>query len=299
MDTNRSCSPTSSLLAFFVAFAMAACAGAGSDPRGDVDAGDTDADTNPPPCVPAQCQSIAGACGSIPDGCGMMLDCGTCEAGTSCAETGGRVRCTFTDARDQKTYGMVRIGSQIWMDRNLNYAAPDTYCQLGTVAPAPPTEVCEELLGRYYDWNAAMAGGASSTAIPSGVQGVCPAGWHLPSAAEYEVLANFIAAQNMLTVSAVGWPIAPLIKSTPLPMGLTWAAVDGVASPTDAYRFSLVPAGVRDAFQFAPIGTDAYLWTATEASSMQAEWFTVGSSESLQRLPNAKTYMTSVRCLRN
>ena len=35
-------------------------------------------------CTPATCSSIAGACGQLPDGCGNVLDCGSCGAASGC-----------------------------------------------------------------------------------------------------------------------------------------------------------------------------------------------------------------------
>src|SRR4030042_875983 len=50
--------------------------------------------------------------------------------------------------------------------------------------------------GVLYNWSAAMNGAASSIANPSGVQGVCPTGWHLPSDAEWTQLTDYLAANG-------------------------------------------------------------------------------------------------------
>ena len=42
--------------------------------------------------------------------------------------------------------------------------------------------------GGLYTWAAAMDGSTSSSTNPSGVKGVCPDGWHLPSDAEWKEL---------------------------------------------------------------------------------------------------------------
>ncbi|MFW6002404.1 MAG: fibrobacter succinogenes major paralogous domain-containing protein, partial [archaeon] len=42
--------------------------------------------------------------------------------------------------------------------------------------------------GRLYDWKAVMHGESSSNINPSGVQGVCPDGWHVPSDKEWKEL---------------------------------------------------------------------------------------------------------------
>jgi hypothetical protein len=35
-------------------------------------------------CTPATCLSLGLACGTTGDGCGCLLDCGTCPAGATC-----------------------------------------------------------------------------------------------------------------------------------------------------------------------------------------------------------------------
>ena len=58
---------------------------------------------------------------------------------------------------------------------------------------APGSESAEVLnaYGYLYNWAAAMHGGTSSSANPSGVQGVCPDGWHVPSYAEWMQLNDY------------------------------------------------------------------------------------------------------------
>src|SRR6266545_4100040 len=38
----------------------------------------------PPPCQPKTCTSAGASCGSMPDGCGGTLQCGTCPPGQTC-----------------------------------------------------------------------------------------------------------------------------------------------------------------------------------------------------------------------
>ncbi len=42
--------------------------------------------------------------------------------------------------------------------------------------------------GGMYTWAAAMNGAGGSDSNPSGVQGVCPDGWHVPSDSELKEL---------------------------------------------------------------------------------------------------------------
>lgn len=123
---------------------------------------------------------------------------------------------TFTDARDGHVYKFVTIGTQSWMAENLAYLpqinVPATSVPVankdpqyfvlnyeGTdLAAAKQTKEYKKY-GVLYNWYAAMgeanAAGASADAVPSGVQGACPAGWHLPSKAEWKILENFVAAE--------------------------------------------------------------------------------------------------------
>ncbi|MFZ4401310.1 MAG: protein kinase domain-containing protein [Bacteroidales bacterium] len=95
---------------------------------------------------------------------------------------------TFIDTRDGHTYKWIKIGYQIWMAENLNYAIKngslfydDNYENGGTY-------------GRLYNWSAAKK--------------ACPAGWHLPSDAEWTKLINFLGGLNdavMKMKSKNGW----------------------------------------------------------------------------------------------
>ncbi|MCL2101916.1 MAG: hypothetical protein FWH22_09430, partial [Fibromonadales bacterium] len=92
---------------------------------------------------------------------------------------------TFMDNRDDQIYKWVIIGSQVWMAENLNYNASGSLCHDNS------TSNCDTY-GRLYNWNTAMSNAASSNATPSGVQGVCPQGWHLPSDAEWGILVKYV-----------------------------------------------------------------------------------------------------------
>jgi uncharacterized protein (TIGR02145 family) len=51
--------------------------------------------------------------------------------------------------------------------------------------------------GVLYSWTAAMAGATSSDSNPSGVQGVCPSSWHLPSDAEWTQLTDYLGGEGI------------------------------------------------------------------------------------------------------
>jgi uncharacterized protein (TIGR02145 family) len=107
----------------------------------------------------------------------------------------------FTDSRDGNFYNAVQIGDQCWMAENLKYlpsvAGPDASPQFvnyyvyeydGTNVAAAKLTANYDTYGVLYSYDAARNGQYSSNLNPSGVQGVCPSGWHLPSDSEWQEL---------------------------------------------------------------------------------------------------------------
>ena len=110
---------------------------------------------------------------------------------------------TLTDI-DGNEYATLLLGSQCWMKQNLRttrYADGETIIlddNTGTnlprrYAPGSETESVLNAYGYLYNWAAATRS-TSSSANPSGVQGVCPNGWHMPSDAEWTQLTSFVSS---------------------------------------------------------------------------------------------------------
>lgn len=78
-------------------------------------------------------------------------------------------------------YNTVQIGDQCWMKENLNYEIGASWC-LDNI-----NSNCDKF-GRLYEWGTIMNGEASSNSVPSGVRGICPEGWHVPSDEEWKIL---------------------------------------------------------------------------------------------------------------
>ena len=101
---------------------------------------------------------------------------------------------------DGNVYNTVQIGDQCWMKENLrtkHYATGTPIPFNAGVSYTEPRCFQNSILdvntyGLYYNWYAAMNGATASDANPSGVQGVCPNGWHLPSKAEWNQLLSYL-----------------------------------------------------------------------------------------------------------
>ncbi|MFZ1675692.1 MAG: FISUMP domain-containing protein [Saprospiraceae bacterium] len=96
---------------------------------------------------------------------------------------------TLTDIRDGQRYPTVCIGEQYWMKRNLNYNAPGSVTYENDPANGA-------IYGRLYNFNTIMQGAGSTSANPSGVRGICPNGWHVPSEEEFSDLSGTLGEQD-------------------------------------------------------------------------------------------------------
>jgi uncharacterized protein (TIGR02145 family)/uncharacterized repeat protein (TIGR02543 family) len=192
----------------------------------------------------------------------------------------------FIDSRDGNRYNGIAIGTQVWMAENLNYDVPDVttdICYAGSV------DSCEKY-GRLYDWSTAMGGASSSNKVPSGVQGVCPAGWHLPSYAEWDTLINFVGGESTAgekLKSSRGW--------------------GSYRNGTDEYGFSALPGNrvrndgyVSSSSEVGP----GYWWSATESSDGDyAFYWSISYTGRVAKDASSKTerygWRNSVRCVQD
>ena len=187
---------------------------------------------------------------------------------------------TFKDSRDSTEYKKVKIGTQTWMAENLNYAG-ESGNVLG-VCYNNSTSNCEKY-GRLYDWSTAMGGASSSSANPSGVQGVCPVGWHLPSNAEWDTLITFAggsATAGTALKSTTGWYFS---------------------YGTDDYGFSALPGGHRTSSgSFSSAVDYGRWWSATESVNSAYHLYMVYYiGYAFMENNYNKNYQLSVRCVQD
>jgi uncharacterized protein (TIGR02145 family) len=197
---------------------------------------------------------------------------------------------TFTDHRDGKEYKIVKIGTQIWMAENLNYAVEDSKCYDNDLAN------CNKY-GRLYNWNDAIE--------------VCPKKWHLPSKKEWQTLVNFVGGNEVtgkMLKAENGWKWEKKCENKPTEYKGPYAKFmrEGArfiydCEGTDEYGFSALPSGLNlGGNNFKLVGDQGYWWSASEFNSNSA-WsiFIVYTSSSMLDQYHYKPLLFAVRCLQD
>lgn len=185
---------------------------------------------------------------------------------------------------DGNVYATVQIGDQVWLAENLRsvtysngssiplvesseeWAAlgsdSKAYCHLGN------SELSYETYGTLYTWQAAMNGEESSLEVPSGVQGVCPAGWHLPSDKEWGQLEMEVGLGEIYTHEDGwrGWEQGGKLKQSGTDL---WKEPNDFA--TNESGFSALPAGFRDSDgAFHSEGSFTAFWSSSGGKAEDA-----------------------------
>ncbi|MBQ5524527.1 MAG: hypothetical protein IIT93_03310, partial [Paludibacteraceae bacterium] len=119
--------------------------------------------------------------------------------------------------------------------------------------------------GYLYNWTAVMNGESSSASTPSGVQGICPNGWHLPSDDEWKAL------------------------------------LTEIKKPQGKEAFSELPAGHAEGSRVCDVGNDAFFWTATNTSKsfFGISYIFLDQINEVVGCTYGKDYAASVRCVKN
>jgi uncharacterized protein (TIGR02145 family) len=219
---------------------------------------------------------------------------------------------TFTDSRDGNTYKWVKIGNQVWMAENLAWlpaVSPQSessqtekyyyvYDYSGTDVSAAKATVNYTTYGVLYNWPSAMNGAASSSANPSGVQGACPSGWHLPGDAEWKQLET---AMGMTQAQADATDWRGTDQGTQMKSTSGWI---NNGNGTNSSGFSGLPGGLKGWFgcTFCNIGESGLWWSATTTESSSVGTWTRQLQTDLP-LVNRAGSMTlvglSIRCVRD
>ncbi len=194
---------------------------------------------------------------------------------------------TFADPRDGTVYKTLTIGSQTWLAENLKYLP-----LVNTPGTGSRTDPCYYVFG-YQGTNVAEAKGNSNYTTygvlynwPAAMS-ACPAGWHLPSDAEWSQLMDRLGGQD--------------IAGGKLKESGTTHWNDPNTGATNETGFSFIPGGFRnDDAELLYTGTNGYWWSSTEFGSSTA-WGRgmYYKSNKVSRDASYKSYGFSVVCIKD
>ena len=204
---------------------------------------------------------------------------------------------SMTDERDGKVYRTVKIGDEVWMAENLNYAdSVKTPSLKGRNWCYNDESKNCDVTGRLYTWAAAMDsvrtgcgyGLTCEIALASSatlVQGICPTGWHLPRDHEWSALCTAVGGSSTagkVLKSQSGW--------------------HDNGNGTDAFGFAALPAGFRYHHNgyFDSEGYRAYFWSSSVYKSDVAYYMLLNSDYDGRHLGEvSKISGYSVRCIKD
>jgi uncharacterized protein (TIGR02145 family) len=199
-----------------------------------------------------------------------------------------------------ETYKTVKIGTQTWFQRNLNYAVEGSKCGNGSSLSDANTATCNTY-GRLYNWatamklpskcNSTLSTSDADCTIRTPHQGICPSGWHIPSYADWEALMTAVGGSSTA---------GKYLKATN-----GWNSCGNGSSYSykceDKFGFSALPGGIgySDGY-FSNVGNYGYWWSASESYSFSAYTRDMRCLSEIAYYYNyGKGYLFSVRCLQD
>jgi uncharacterized protein (TIGR02145 family) len=231
-------------------------------------------------------------------------DIDTVQVGPSGAEAGEFQTCTqvygYVIDEDGNIYPTILIGNQVWMAENLK----TTHFANGSVIPNVTDNTAwtqfitpawcsfnnslsnDSLYGKLYNWY-----------TTDDFRNVCPANWHVPTDADWDVLIGFIdEAYNPISNGAQSAIAGGKMKSIS-----GWIPFTGVTS-TNESGFSGLPGGYRSNSTgvFFSIGYYGNWWSSTEVNTGPSwyRYLAYGNSN-YYRQSSLKKFGYSVRCIKD
>ena len=215
-------------------------------------------------------------------GLGYSIRCVKKEPVFECGETG------VSDLQGNG-YGTLKVGNQCWMTENVRFRTDD----FKPVVDQEGNEMDPRIFGYLYTWNSIMNGETPG----DNVQGICPKGWHIPTAAEWNELQTNLANESAnvcdntvgkAMASTFGW-----INST------TTCAVGNEPANNNNSLFNAMPVGGDDA-TCNGFGNITNFWTATESSADKANVRDLNyNSPDMTNYTADKTSYIPLRCVKN
>jgi uncharacterized protein (TIGR02145 family) len=214
-------------------------------------------------------------------------------------------RVTFTDPVNEQIYTEVKIGNQVWMGENLkaekfNDGTPVPYVKdqlkwAGTGNPAycwydnNKSFYEPSGYGALYNWYTVSTGK------------LCPTGWHVPTAAEWDTLALFLDPNAILSDSGYHYSQAAGIKMKEAGNS-HWQITDTIYG-TNESGFRALPGGYRNSDGFFEMGITTGWWSSTEIKNPPDYAYDRNIRENINSIfdrgPDPKKAGFSIRCIKD
>ena len=202
-----------------------------------------------------------------------------------------------TDA-DGNSYDTVLIGTQCWMAQNLNVgtrisgatnqtdnATIEKWCYNDTDANCDTNDNPNYPDGGLYQWDEAM-----QYSTTPGAQGICPAGWHIPTHDEFTDLERAVCTSGTC--------------ATDFPYDTTTTGFRGTdegtklkAGESSGFEGNLAGSGFSGLFFLR--GTDGSFWSSLESGGFAWYRYLLSGSAQVYRDTNVQSDGLSVRCVRD
>lgn len=205
---------------------------------------------------------------------------------------------TLTDI-DGNKYKTIKIGKQIWMAENLRVSRYNSGRYIDNITDNKQWEDDRNGGWCYYEHDATKNtpyGKLYNWYAVSNTNQLCPAGWHIPSDLDWDILiANLNPPGSTLKDNSAVPLVGGIMKSTGTAY---WYSPN--AEATNNSGFSALPGGYRTIKgQFYSMGSLANWWSISEYNVLKAWSRYIGvNGGSLHRFNYEKEIGLSVRCLR-
>ena len=214
--------------------------------------------------------------------------------------------------RDNNTYNVVQIGTQCWMKENLRttkYADGTSISHSSQISTTVAywyypnnSSSNKATYGLLYNWKAVMRNSSSSSANPSGVQGVCPTGWHVPSDAEWKQMEMAVGmSQSDADNSGYRGNIAAKLSGNTgwTSSNTSNAAGNQSATGRNSSGFSVLPAGYYDSENWIFAGNATLCSTTVNENSRMWIRSLYYDNAGVYRSTGNKAFGYSVRCVKD
>ena len=176
-------------------------------------------------------------------------------------------------------------GTSIGHPFNLTAKNTFSYAETGTDTNTESVQgdIVNEQWGNLYQWDAAMNGSTTQ-----GAQGICPAGWHIPSHREFIDLFHGLDSTVSTTTFATDSGVTGIDAGTKAKLG----GSSGFGGKLAGWRSS-------SSGDFIGRTSETRFWSSTRSETEYAWIWRLYSASGVYRIPSSMKNGYSVRCIKD